>query len=74
MTALLVEANEALAVLEEKTAATAALEDVEKQAMDFKFVVFEAMQALRKPCDELETLVSEEFWPFPTYTDIIFRV
>jgi len=72
--ALLSEATEAVAVLEDKVAKTSALEDIKEQAYAFKFEVFEAMQALRKPCDELETLVAEEYWPFPTYTDLLFRV
>lgn len=50
------------------------IEDFEKQAYAYKFEVFPAMEALRKPCDELETIVSEEFWPFPTYSDLLFRV
>ena len=33
-----------------------------------------AMGALRKPADELELLVSKEYWPFPTYADLIFEV
>ena len=32
------------------------------------------MEALRKPADELELLVSNEYWPFPTYADLIFEV
>ena len=71
---LLVEANDKLEALRVALATTAAKDDIEEQAMDYKFVVFEAMQALRKPCDELETIVAEDFWPFPTYTDLLFRV
>ena len=33
-----------------------------------------AMEALRKPADELELMVSKEYWPFPTYADLIFEV
>lgn len=50
------------------------IEDMEEKAFAFKFKVFEAMVALRTPCDELEGLVSEEFWPIPSYTDLLFRV
>ncbi len=36
--------------------------------------VFSAMQSLRAVCDELETIVPEKLWPFPTYGDLLFRV
>jgi len=74
MSDLLVEANDKLDALRAALAATLAKESIEEQAHDYKFVVFEAMQALRKPCDELETIVAEDFWPFPTYSDLLFRV
>ncbi len=31
-------------------------------------------ETLRKECDELETLVGKDYWPFPTYSDILFSV
>ncbi len=34
--------------------------------------VFADMQALRAVADEIETLVGEEYWPIPTYTDLLF--
>ena len=36
--------------------------------------VIPAMNAVRAVADELETLVDEKFWPFPTYGDLLFRV
>ena len=33
-----------------------------------------AMAALRTPCDEAETLTAAEYWPFPTYGDLLFGV
>lgn len=32
------------------------------------------MQELRAIADELETIVSKEFWPFPTYADLLFSI
>ena len=32
------------------------------------------MSTLRKPCDKLETLVSAEVWPFPTYGKLLFGI
>lgn len=37
-------------------------------------VVIPAMEKIRKPADELELLVGREFWPFPTYGDLLFSV
>lgn len=72
---LLAEAQGALEVLEGEVAAANALEeDVEAMAFAFKFKVFEAMNALRKPCDVLETIVAQDYWPYPTYSDLLFRV
>ncbi|MDF2699101.1 MAG: glutamine synthetase [Haloplasmataceae bacterium] len=36
--------------------------------------VLMSMRILRKPCDELELLVGKEYWPFPTYGDLLFRL
>ena len=72
---LLVEAQAGLDALEAEVAAAHALEeDIEEMAFAFKFKVFEAMAGLRTPCDELEKIVAEDYWPYPTYSDLLFRV
>ena len=45
--------------------------EVAKSAMD---TVIAAMDAVRGPADKLEGLVGKKFWPFPTYSDILFYV
>lgn len=45
-----------------------------EQAFFYKDDVVSAMNALRKPADELEVLVDKEYWPFPTYADLLFEV
>lgn len=40
----------------------------------YREYVFEAMQTLRVVADELETMVSSDNWPFPTYVDLLFYV
>ena len=37
-------------------------------------VILPAMDKLRKPVDEAETLNAEEYWPFPTYDKLLFSV
>lgn len=36
--------------------------------------VIPVMSSLRSVCDKAEPLVSESYWPFPTYGDILFSV
>ena len=36
--------------------------------------VFADMQSLRAVADELETIVGEQYWPFPTYDELLFNV
>ena len=32
------------------------------------------MDAVRRPCDEAETITAQSFWPIPTYGDLLFGV
>ncbi len=54
----------------------AAPKDVEelKIAAYCKDQILPAMAAVRKPADELELLVGKKYWPFPTYTDLLYSV
>ncbi len=36
--------------------------------------VFSAMQEVRAIADEIETLVGEKYWPYPTYGELLFNV
>lgn len=36
--------------------------------------VFKVMSELRKEVDELETVISAKFWPYPTYGEILYSV
>ena len=48
--------------------------DYAEQAKAYCDDVFVAMQSLRAVADELETIVGEEYWPFPTYDELLFNV
>ncbi|MCI1930587.1 MAG: glutamine synthetase III [Clostridia bacterium] len=50
------------------------IDDLKDKANAFKNNVFVAMNKARKAADDLEMLVDEEYWPFPTYGDILFNV
>ena len=71
---LLATAQNALAKLEKVTAEAAEKEEGQEQALFFKDVVFAAMNELRAPIDELEMIVDQDFWPVPTYGDLLFEV
>ena len=30
------------------------------------------MDALRASCDEAETLTAKDYWPYPSYADLLF--
>ncbi|GHU74312.1 glutamine synthetase [Clostridia bacterium] len=48
--------------------------DTAAQGLYYSGVVFPAMQALRAAADELEVWTAKEYWPFPTYGDLLFSV
>ena len=49
-------------------------ENIEERAQYYKNNIFTGMQELRAVADELETLVGESYWPFPTYGDLLFKI
>ncbi len=71
----LAEMDAALKVLESANEKAAAFEgSIEDQAALYRDTVFVAMSELRIPADELEMMVDQDVWPFPTYGDILFNV
>ncbi|APF23707.1 glutamine synthetase III [Clostridium butyricum] len=48
--------------------------DIYDLGMMYKYEVFEEMQNLRECADKLEVVVDKEFWPLPTYEDMLFNV
>ena len=48
--------------------------DVTEASVMIRDVILHKMAELRVPCDEAETLTAEEYWPFPTYGDLLFGV
>jgi glutamine synthetase len=60
----------------EKTMETAAKAhgDTKKQATAYRDLVFKAMGELRKDADMLETMISADYWPIPTYSKLLFNI
>ena len=50
------------------------MEDGRDKAYFYRRQVIPAMDALRKPVDELEMIVDKEIWPMPSYGDLLFEV
>ena len=48
--------------------------DIFDLGMMYRYEVFEQMNTLRADADKLETIVDEEFWPLPTYGDMLFNI
>ena len=52
--------------------AAEAIEDLQEQADAYAQKVIPAMEALRAEVDALECVVERDYWPVPTYNDILF--
>ena len=61
------ELEEAVSRLDETTCVVERSEKIRDE-------VLPAMDALRAPADEAETLTAKTYWPFPTYGDLLFGV
>lgn len=48
--------------------------DITKIAFYYKDEVLPVMQELRTYVDGMETMTASEFWPYPTYADLMFHV
>ena len=64
---LLADAQKALDELKKVT-------DAAETAKEYHDTVLPAMDALRAPIDEMETIVDSEYWPVPTYGELMFEV
>ncbi|SEW19500.1 L-glutamine synthetase [Ruminococcaceae bacterium KH2T8] len=49
-------------------------EDLVAKADTYKDTVKAQMEDLRKACDKLETETAADYWPFPTYGELLFAV
>ena len=71
---LLTEAKEALNALERVEEEAAVMDEGSGKAAFYHDKVMPAMLALREPVDRLEMIVDKEFWPMPSYGDLLFEV
>ena len=51
-----------------------AISDTTEASCMIRDVILQKMAELRVVCDEAETVTAEKYWPFPTYSDLLFRI
>ena len=74
LTALIDSAEAALEALAAAVEQLDATGDDTAAAFHVRDAVIPAMAALRALCDEAETLTAADYWPFPTYGELLFGV
>jgi glutamine synthetase len=62
------------AALERALIAVKETEESVNEAFTIRDIVLPRMAELRAVCDEAETATAKEFWPFPTYGELLFSV
>ena len=72
--ALKKDAFKQLTALENKIEAASKLTETAEHALYFRAEVIPTMKELRKAVDAMETLTADDFWPMPTYGDLLFGV
>ncbi|MGI6017936.1 MAG: glutamine synthetase III [Marvinbryantia sp.] len=60
--------------LEESVMKLQDITNVETEAETIRDVILSKMCELRVVCDEAETVTAKKYWPFPTYSDLLFGV
>ena len=73
LTSLSTDMYKKMQTLEERCAECTGASD-QAEANRFKDIIIPAMESLRAVADEIETLVGEKYWPYPTYGRMLFAV
>ena len=60
--------------LENAVISLADAEDIGTKSVMIRDGVLDRMGELRLACDEAETLTAKDYWPYPTYADLLFGV
>ena len=71
---ILLEASSLLAETQKALDGLKAALDLAEGAKAYHDTVLPAMTALRAPIDKLENIVDKDFWPVPTYGELMFEV
>jgi len=60
--------------LEKDLRAVRLYSDCKALAEYYRDVILPDMEALREAADEIESLTGEDYWPYPTYSQLLFHV
>ena len=74
ISALQKQAYESVKALQTALNKTGTTTDVTARARAYKDDVLDKMHALRVAVDKLENIVSADYWPFPTYGELLFGI
>ncbi len=74
LSVLISKAREAVQSLEEALGETHALGENIEGGRSYRDSVLPKMQELRNVCDQMELNTAKEYWPMPSYGDILFSV
>ena len=66
--------NDAIKALDELHKKAESIMDSQEQANCYAHEVAPAMERLRAAVDAMEEIVAADYWPVPTYDDILFYV
>ena len=58
----------------EKALTESKIENVTERSLHYKENVLGKMKEIREAADALECVVSSDYWPFPTYGDLLFTI
>lgn len=72
LTALMSQMYKAYQELEILAARLERYDNYQETAQYCRDAVIPAMEALRRPADDLESLVGSKYWPYPTYGEMLF--
>ncbi|MEG6571029.1 glutamine synthetase III [[Clostridium] cellulosi] len=74
LSALSAELYRKMEALEKVVNEQPSFEDILEKAMYYRNSVFASMEDTRATADEIESLVGEKYWPYPTYGKLLFSV
>lgn len=74
LSALSAELYRKMEVLEKAITEQPAFGDLLEEAKYYRNTVFASMEDTRTTADEIESLVGEKYWPYPTYGKLLFSV
>ncbi len=66
--------NDKCAALSSAVVKAQGISDPLEMARAYRDDVIPDMQSLRAVADELETIVGEDYWPYPTYDELLFNI